>query len=149
MTVYFNKQTIFKFYNTLGFTNFGNLSEERITEIDEIVARYSFLMSYGTKSLGSLMTRCAEKLTTSRRNFGILNGDEAIYFYIKTVDPDFLFLEAYETANKKEQIKPLCLENFGIYDSVLIYFEKLFQKRFKLESLEYIWSRSRIKPLSN
>ncbi len=149
MVIYFNRQTIVNFYTTVRFTNFANLTDERIAAIDDIVSRYSFFMAYGTKTLGSLMTRCAEKLTTSSRNFGLLNGDEVVYFYIKTVDPDFLFLEVYESANKKEQIKPLCFQNFKLYDPVLVYFERMFQKRFKLESLEYIWSRERINPLSN
>ena len=144
MAIYFNRQAIIKFYTSIGFTNFNNLEEERIVAIDDIALRSSFFMAYDTITLGSLMTRCAEKLTTSSRNFGLLNGDEAIYFYIKIVDPDFLFLEAYESANKKEEIKPLCLQNFKIYDPTLIYFEKIFQRKFKLESLKDLWARERI-----
>ena len=144
MAYYYNKDTIMSFYASRRCTGFLMLNESRIPEIESSAALNHEFMAQYTSSLGELMTRCAEVLTTSAQDFGLANGDEVIFFFIKTVDPDFLFLEAYESARKKEDVKPLCLHNLAIYDPYLIYYESLFQRRFKPASLQDLWTRGKI-----
>ena len=87
----------------------------------------------------------AERLITSSRNYGLTNGDEKAYFYMKMVDPDFLFLEVYEAANMKDEIKDFSMKNFRIYDGVLIKLEKQFNELFMIYGPNDLWSRERIK----
>ena len=91
------------------------------------------------------MTFTSERLTTSYKNFGLLNGDEVAYFFIKLVDPELLFLEVYESANKVQEIKDYCLCNFRIHDKFLIYLEKCYNIKFKEYSPDDLWARDAIK----
>lgn len=144
----YNPRTIWNFYQNMNFRNFRNLSSEKIGEIEQRVLKESYFFKGKAPTLGSLMTFTAAKLTSSSRLFSLTNGDEIAYFYIKMVDPDFLFLEAYESANMKDEVKEICMENFHIYDPGLIFIERVFQKKFKPSELENIWARNRIKKVS-
>lgn len=64
---------------------------------------------------------------------------------MKMVDPDFLFLEVYEAANMKDEIKDFSMKNFRIYDGVLIKLEKQFNELFMIYGPNDLWSRERIK----
>ena len=61
------------------------------------------------------------------------------------IDPDLLFLEAYESANTQDELKAFCFQNFGIYDPIMIKLEKEFNKKFLSLSDADLWSRERIK----
>lgn len=145
MNLYYNPYDIAAFYKKQRFFRFYNISKERLEEIRLLALNN---INYFTKNtmgtLGEIMTACASKLTTSSRNFGLSSSDEIILFFIFLVDPNFLFLEAYESCNKKEDIKPLCLANFGIYDPYLIFYEVHFNRRFALEEHQDIWARGLI-----
>lgn len=145
MQRFFDKQVIIKFYKTLKFNNFKTLNLDRIQEIDEIVERYRPIFINNTIGLLTLMHYTAERLITSSRNYGLTNGDEKAYFYMKMVDPDFLFLEVYEAANMKDEIKDFSMKNFRIYDGVLIKLEKQFNELFMIYGPNDLWSRERIK----
>lgn len=145
MQTFFNKQVIIRFYQTLKYTGFKNLTSERIQEIDVLSDFYRPIFINNTTGLLTLMHYTAERLITSSKNYGLTNGDEIAYFYIKIVDPDFLFLEVYEAANMRDEIKDFSMKNFRIYDSVLIKLEKQFNDRFNVYGPDDLWSRERIK----
>ena len=121
---HFQKNALIKFYKYVAKqTPKGYLSKKRIAALDKIVASwenyFAPLENYKYK-----MHAVAEKLTTSSRSMGLLNATEMKYFYIKIVDPEFLFLQMSEIAKDQEELKQLCLVKFRIYDSYIIHIEK-------------------------
>lgn len=144
MNIFYRPDVVANFYKRQPFMEFINLSEKRAEEIKMMVQHNYGYFAAHTSSLGGLMTSAANKLTTSARNFGLVGSDEILLFYIFLVDPDFLFLECYQCANKKEEVKPLCMNNLNIYDPFLIYYEVWFQRRFRKPELSDLWARGRI-----
>lgn len=135
---------ILEFYKKQRFFGFLFLNKKRLAEIKEIAEANRANLSSNTSTLGGLMSLSACRLTTSAQKFGLKNSDEIIFFYITIIDPNFNYLEAYECANKKDQIKSLCIANFGIYDPYIIYYEVLFQRRFHFPELTDLWARGEI-----
>lgn len=145
MYLQFKLDRILRFYKYLGKINFKSIDLNRKEELDRLVKKYYTLFHSQTIGLGTLMTMTAEKLTTSYKCYGLLNKEEAAYFYINIVDPNLLFLEAYESANRTFEVKQLCLDNFEIYDKYLILLEKEFNKYFMIYDKDELWSRDQIK----
>jgi len=141
----FNKNSIIKFYKTLKFTNFETISPDRKEELEVIVNKWKNTFILNSVGLQTLMTYTAEKLTTSYKTYGLKNGDEIAYFYIKIVDPDFMFLEVYESSNFDDEICKYCMLNFHFYDKFLIHLEKAYNKYFKEFLPEDLWTRELIK----
>ena len=139
-----NPNAIRNFYRSVRYSHFLNLTPQRALEIDALVDLWRHFFEMDINSVGQKMTFAAERLTTSAKQFKLFTGDEALYFYIKMVDPDFLFLEAYESANTREQFVALCKRNFGIVDSIFTHLEKEINSRFKIYKDEDLWSRNRI-----
>ena len=140
----YNRETLLKFYRVLDFTYFMHLSQERKEIIDEVVEKNRIYFTKDAIGLPTLMSFVAEKLTVAAKKYGLQSGDEAAYFYIKMVDPNLLFLEAFESANKEEELKNICMSNFRIYDRMLINLEKFLNKRLKLISNDDLWSRDTV-----
>lgn len=145
MKYYANKDVILKFYRLLRLTSFRSISDERRKELDDIVEHYRYFFVSQTCGTFNLMTLVAERLITSYKNYGLQNDDEKAYFYIKIVDPNLMFLEVYEAANKKDEIKDLCLKNFHLHDKYIIYLERLLNNRFQDYDPDDLWSRESIK----
>ena len=140
----YNRETILKFYRLLDFTYFIHLSKERIDEIDKVIEKNRIYFTKDTAILPTLMTFVAEKLLTSAQRYGLQNGDEIAYFYIKMIDSNLLFLEAFESANKEDELKDYCMRNFRIYDRMVINLEKALNKKLKIISNDDLWSRDTI-----
>ena len=139
-----NPNAIKNFYRSLKYSHFLNLTPERAKEIDGLVDKWRYFFETDINSIGQKMTFASERLTTSAKQFKLFTGDEALYFYIKMIDPDFLFLEAYESANTREQFVALCKRNFGIVDSIFTHLEKEINSRFQMYKAEDLWSRDHI-----
>lgn len=142
---YFNKTSILNFYKTLKFTDFVTITPERKEELDEIVNKNMAFFKNQTEGTLSLMTLLAERLTASYKRFGLLNGDEKAYFFIKVLDPTLQHLSVYEAANTVSQLKELCLKNLKIFDKYLIFLEKSYNEKFQEYEIEDLWSRDSIK----
>lgn len=142
MKSYFNKTTIAKLYCYIRNYTFESLSDEKIKELDDFVDYWRYYFTNDYAGLLSTMTFTAEKMIVSNGRYGVKTWEEKAYFYIKIIDPDFLFLEAHETGNTMQEIKDLCKLNFGIYDPYLIELEKRLYKRLQIK--EDLWSRERI-----
>lgn len=138
-----NFTSIRNFYRVVKFRNFNTLDIERKEIIDSTLP--SWIEYFNERSTGYLtrMTLAAERLTTSPKTYGLLNGDEQAYFFIKIVDPDFLMLEVFEVARTQDEIKDLCIKNFGFYDRVMIHLEQKCNSKFKM--YEDLWTLERIK----
>ena len=145
MNPYFKMDVINNFYRNLSFTNFESIDEERLKELDKLVLIYRSLFTSQTVGLLSLMTYTAERLNASYRNYGLRNGDEKAYFYMKVVDPNLQFLEVYESANRVEDVKELCKLNFRIHDKFLIFLEKTYNNKFHEYDPDDLWTRDSIK----
>ena len=143
MKYYFNKATITKFYGFIRKVNFESFSNEDIVRIDALVEKWRYYFWHDSAGLLTAMTFVAEKMITSKKGFGVESWEEKAYFYIKMLDPDFLFLEAHETANKLSETKELCNLNFHVYDPMIIYLETLIYKKFFPNEL--FWAKERIK----
>ena len=139
-----NPSAIRNFYRSIKYSHFLNLTPERAAEIDALVDKWRHFFEMDIHSVGQKMTFASERLTTSAKQFKLFTGDEALYFYIKMVDPDFLFLEAYESANTRDQFVALCRRNFGIVDSIFTHLEKEINSRFGIFKEDDLWSRDRI-----
>lgn len=141
----FNPDAIKKFYSILKFTGFRKLTEDRKQILDTFIAKYrdNFLEN----SCGPLSLACytAEKLTTNPKKFSIENDDERVYVYIKILDPDFKFLEAYEMANLKDEVREICFVNFHYYDPNMILFERRYNAIFQEFAPDDLWARESIK----
>ncbi len=143
VNVQVDKNSINRFYHSLKFTRFNTLTKERAFEIDEYVNNWHTLFYNNSYGFLTLMTFTSLELLLRPNKYHLLNDDEKAYFYIKMVDPDLLFLEAYECANTIDERLELLKKNFGFYDSALIYLEKNLNNHFKLYT--NIWDRNLIK----
>jgi len=145
MNIRREKSSLLKLYRKLSNVDFYKLSDERKSEIDEIVARlYSSFHQKNNRVL-TIMSMISERMSFNTYRYGIYTNEELAYFFIKTVDPDLLFLECYESANFVKDCKKFCLLNFQIYDEFLIYLEMKYNERFSIYSPDDIWSLERIK----
>lgn len=141
----YKKETLVKFYNMIKSCDFSSIDVERRKELDHIIQYHIYYYrsrTYGTLSM-SFFT--ADKLIASSRSYGLINPAEMAYFYINMVDPDLKFLEIYELANMKEDIKPMCFANFHYYDSFIIQLEKEYNDYFNVFEPEALWSRNSVK----
>lgn len=145
MNYYFNKKTIAKFYYMSLNVDFDLLDNIKIEKLNNSVEYWRYFFENQSCGLLTMMTCVAEKMITSTGRYGAVTPEEKLYFYLKMIDPDFLFLEASEVANKTEEVKELCLLNFRIHDPFIIKFEKKLYKR--LQYKEELWARERIKRL--
>lgn len=143
MKTIYNKTAIAKFYHMVENANFDLLSDETISLLDYCINKWHYAFYHNTAGLLTRMTLTAEKMTTSNGYLGPKSIEEKLYFYIRMVDPDFLFLEAYEACNKTEELVNCCKLNFHIYDPYLIKFERELYKRLNLK--DDLWSLERIK----
>lgn len=145
MYTFFKKEVILNFYRSIGLTNFESIDDNRLKELDELVCLYRSTFTSNTVGLLSLMTYTAERLTVSYKTYGLRNSDEKAYFYMKVVDPNLQFLEVYESANMRDEVRDLCKLNFRIHDKYLIYLEKSYNNRFHEYDRDDLWSRESIK----
>ena len=120
MKNYFKKQTVVHFYSHIINVNLNNLTDEQIESLEDAVRNWSHFFNHETHGILSRMTFTAEKMTISNGTYGPKTWEEKLYFYIRMVDPNFLFLEAHESGNTMDEIKKLCKLNFGIYDPYII-----------------------------
>jgi len=97
MNIRREKSSLLKLYRKLSNVDFYKLSDERKSEIDEIVARlYSSFHQKNNRVL-TIMSMISERMSFNTYRYGIYTNEELAYFFIKTVDPDLLFLECYES----------------------------------------------------
>lgn len=140
-----SKNDLIKFYKSLTNINYNDLTEERIKEINTLVSVWKEYFNVGIKNIKSLIFMSAHTLLFAKEKIGLKNDAEVIYFFIQMVDPSFMFLEAYECANTKEELKELCLKNFELYDPIIINFEKSLNKLFNFINIDDLWTRDSIK----
>lgn len=145
MYSYFNKTSILNFYKTLKFTNFATITPERKEELDDIVNKNMPFFKNQTEGPLSLMNLLAERLTVSYKRFGLLNGDEKAYFYIKILDPTLQHLAVYEAANTVLEQRELAKKNLNIFDKYLIFLEKMYNEKFQEYEINDLWSRDSIR----
>ena len=132
--IVYNREQLKKFYSSLKWNNFKNLTLERMSEIDNLVIGYkNNLPRAFTYTTPSIMYRTSEILM-HENNFGFQNTDELLYFYIQVVDSNLKFLELATLAESKEEFKKMCVMQFGIYDNVITLIEVKLKTR--LEELE-------------
>lgn len=137
----YNYKIILKFYKSLEFTRFIKLHSKRLLEIDELVEKERVYFTLDTTNIASLATSTAKKLQNNFNSFNLFNGDEAAYFFIKMVDPNFLFLEAYESVMNNNELIKTCELNFGFFDRYLILLEKYYNEKFKIFTPEDLWAK--------
>ena len=145
MYIYYNKEVVIKFYKTLKFTGFTQISDQRKEELDIIVAKNIIALKKKTVGPLSLMTYVAGRLTACSNTIGLNNGDEKAYFFIKVVDPKLEHLAVHESAMTISEIKENCLNKFQIYDKNLIKLEKCYNERFQVYKPEELWGRDNLK----
>lgn len=134
-----------RFYKSLRFTRFLRLVEERRELLDALVEKNRFYFKMDTTTFASFVTSTAIKLYQESQIYGFLNDDEKVYFYVKMVDPDFKYLEIYEAFYNVATQRDAAHLNFGYYDNVIIYFERLLNKRFRMFQEDELWMRESIK----
>lgn len=142
MRNYFNKQTVAQFYSRVLKVDLNALTDEQIENLEAAVKNWTYFFNHQTHGMLSKMTFTAERMIVSNGVYGPKTWEEKLYFYIRMVDPNFLFLEANECGNTMDEIKALCRLNFGIYDPYLIQFEKALYKR--LGYTEDLWCRDQL-----
>jgi len=141
----YNPRKLKCFYSSLSFTGFQCLKKERIPELDLLVLKNKCYFSIDTTNMASLATSSAIKLLENKVSYGLLNDDEVMYFFIKMIDPELKFLEAYECVMEKNELINTCLLNFGYYDNVMIYAERIYNQLFKKIELDDLLIRDSIK----
>jgi len=127
----YNPKKIKKFYSSIAYTKFFKLSEDRKSFIEEQVISNITYFKMDTTDYASFVTSVATKLTDKPVYLGLQNDDEILYFYIKMVDPDFLFLEIYESFANKHDMREVALSNLGYYDYTLMMIEKTYNDLFQ------------------
>ncbi|MBE6148855.1 MAG: hypothetical protein E7167_05165 [Firmicutes bacterium] len=139
-----NKNTIMRFYRLMQSSNFANLDETKMQALDEAVNHWRTFFNNKSCGLLSLMTFTAEKMITSNGRYTAVTPEEKVYFYIKMIDPELYFLEAYESGNTMDEIKELCFLNFRLYDPYLIHYEKKLCNVLT-DAPDDMWALERIK----
>ena len=139
--IVYNKEQLKKFYSSLKWHNFKNLTLERMNELDNLVMNYKNILPKAfTYSTPSLMYRTSEILM-HENNFGFQNTDELLYFYIQVVDSNLKFLELATLAQSKEEFKKMSIMQFGIYDNVITLIEA--KLKIRLEELKNVQNKTR------
>lgn len=141
----FNKWALQEFYKTLAWVRFEALDEERLAYLDSLVEDNRFYFNIQTTDMKTLATSAALLLNKDLTRYKFLNRDEIAYFYIKMVDPEFRFLEVYESVATIKEMKATCKLNFGYYDNAIIFLERLLNKKFHLFESDELWMRESIK----
>lgn len=118
------------------FTGFKRITPERKMELDSIIEKISTVYQNKFYSTNRIMLKTSEKLTTRAKEYGITNGDEKYYFYIKLVDPNLDLLSKYLEINDKELFKSWIIKNYAVYDNILIQLEYYYQRAFFKPELE-------------
>lgn len=136
---------LISFYKYINGISFDNLSSQRASELDHQVDKWRYYFNQRSSSQRTLMYTAAEKLRVSHKWLGAIDKVEAAYFFVKLVDPDFLFLEASEAACTIQQKNRYMMDNFNIYDPYLPRIEALINKRFNFYDINDIWALDRIK----
>ncbi len=137
----YSKEIINKLYCSLKFNKFTNISKERMAEIDILATSWRESLRNHFVNTPSVMTNIANQLIASRQKFNLANDDEALYFYVKVVDPKFKFLELSQIAKDKKELATLQIKQFGIYDNVIVYIEENLDRR--LQELEQTQNEER------
>ena len=140
----YNRSTVKRFYTLIRYHHFATITQERMKKLDEIIEKWRYFFEQNADGYRSKMTFVAEKLITSSKQFGLLNDDEKLYFYVKMVDPNFYFLEAYESANTHREFIELCMLNFHFVDSILTFIEREINDRFRIFNDDELWALDRI-----
>ncbi len=130
--IVYNHEQMKKFYNSLKWTHFNNLTLARMQELDKMATAFRTSIFESIKSTPRVMYRTSELLMHSNK-FNFQDNDELIYFYIKVVDSNLKFLELATLAKSKEELKALSMNHFGIYDNVIILMEA--KLKIRLEQL--------------
>lgn len=149
--VVYKPETIRKFYKkqALDFSHFDELSPDRVNEINDLVDKWRHYFETEIDGFGPRMTFAVEKLTTgAEKKFHLFGSDEKLYFFVKMVDPDFLFLEAYESSNTEKQFIAYCKRNFpGLARDLCretMALEREANYRYQFYKDEDLWSRDYI-----
>lgn len=142
---FYNKDDIKRFYASLKSVKFYELTEDVRKDIDATVDKYRYYFLNHANSQLCLMCFTAEKMLVSPKMFGCHTDAARLYFYIRMVDPDLKFLEVYEAANTKEQLKDLAYKNFHLYDGCLVKLERYLNRALKLYNEDDLWARESIK----
>lgn len=146
-TNYYNINSIIKFYSTLKNVDFTTLTIERKAELDASLKYYDYYFKSQNAATKFLLSFTAEKMTASAKRFGAITNTEKAYFFIKMVDPTLKFLEIYESANLRAEMKLFCHDNFGFYDRFLMHLEKLYNDVFMEYTSDELWSRDSIRKI--
>lgn len=142
---HYNIKYIKQFYSSLKFKEFVNLTTERKDILDKTIEANRLYYKNKTDDLFPLICDLAYVLLYIPKRFRLENDDEKVYLFIQFIDPELKFLEAYECANIKKEIKANCLLNFNYYDNCLIQLEQAYNKRFNVYGPDDLWSRESIK----
>lgn len=137
------------FYASLNYNNFQNITNERLQEIDALVYEFKNKFFENEISAFEKAYKASLKLTKQFTKYKLKTSDEALYFYIKLVDPELKMFEAYECISNIKELRIVCTENFGYYDRKLIMFEKTLNKKFSLFDPNELWMRDTIKRTRN
>jgi len=129
---HFNKENLIKFYQTLNFTNFQTINEERKIELDKIALKHRYYFHDQTVSFKSRFNFLCQKLVASAPRFDLNNGDEKVYFLINILDHDLDVLKLYENSNTVLELQKNMIMYFGIYDRNLIALERKYNEYFKV-----------------
>lgn len=141
----YSSTAIKRFYKSLKFTRFLRLRDDRREILDTLVEENKFYFKMDTTTFASFVTSTAKKLYSEPELYGLLNDDEKVYFYIKMIDPEFKYLEIYESFYNIATQRDAAHLNFGYYDNVIIYFERLLNMKFQMFTEDELWMRESIK----
>ena len=139
-----NRETIIRCYRYANVSCFSDLTEEQMQLLDAAVEKWRYYFTNSSIGILSMMTFTAEKMLSSNGRYTAVTPLEKMYFYVRMIDPEFLFLEAHESGNTIEEIKQLCIQNFRVYDPTLIRHEKEILKVMK-NAPDNLWDLERIK----
>ncbi len=121
------------------------ISEERRMELDKIVEQKRYYFENTVIGPANLRILLAHRLTSSSKNYGLQNGDETAYFFMRMIDPNYSILEMYEIFNKIDEFKQTFVKKFHYFDSVLLKFEKISNARFNIFQENELWVRAQTK----
>ncbi len=141
----FNIEIIVNFYKylytQLHFAGFRTITPERREELDKIVKRWEYYFESRTTGYKSKLNMVAERLRSSYGWYGLKNGDDVAYFFIKMMDPTLQHLIAFESSSLTDEMKETCYKTFRVYDKNMINLQKIFNDHFKIYSPEELWGQ--------
>ncbi len=129
--IFYNVSEVNEFYKLHQISDFQNLTKEKIQVLDKTAAYWRNTFLKKAKTMKELIAITTSRFIYNPEAFALADNREAIYFFIKVVDPTYECLMISETITDNAELFNYFKKNWGFYDTQLIQYEKMLMDYLK------------------